>query len=52
MEFCLTSATVISEELTLRDFFFSGSLMALTGGLLTVTLGILLQPDLATNETD
>mmetsp|Transcript_3624 Transcript_3624/g.7688 ORF Transcript_3624/g.7688 Transcript_3624/m.7688 type:complete len:594 (-) Transcript_3624:5-1786(-) len=26
-------------ELTLRDFFFSGSLMALTGGLLTVTLG-------------
>jgi len=26
-------------ELTLRDFFFSGGFMALTGGLLTVTLG-------------
>eukprot|EP00490_Sorites_sp_Unknown_P003709 CAMPEP_0114696104 /NCGR_PEP_ID=MMETSP0191-20121206/72140_1 /TAXON_ID=126664 /ORGANISM="Sorites sp." /LENGTH=107 /DNA_ID=CAMNT_0001993245 /DNA_START=128 /DNA_END=448 /DNA_ORIENTATION=+ len=26
-------------ELTLRDYFFSGSLMALTGGLLTVSLG-------------
>lgn len=29
------------QELTLRDFFFSGGFMALTGGLLTVTLGVL-----------